>query len=144
MDLQYVIETDKSIYNLGEEVHALHRITNPFDVSVDISLFQSPGFDLWVVQDEEKIWSYQQWFFPVIWSKTIDPGETLEYNYTWDMMDYDDNPVAPGEYEVVGVVYGGGPSVSTPITIIPEPGTLLLMLMGFGAVAGRKRRKSKC
>ncbi len=126
-DLEYSLETDKTIYQLGETVYATHTITNPLDVPVDVEFAQESGFDLWVLKNGERIWQQYTAFKCVIWTRTFAPGEILEFDYTWDMTDNDGNAVLPGEYELVGVIYGHGRNVSTNITIVPEPAMVTLM-----------------
>ena len=139
-DLEYSIETDKTVYQLGETVYVTHTITNPLDVPVSIELSQEPGFNLWVMQGNTEIWAAYRVFAQVIGSQGFAPGEILELNYTWDMTDYDDNLVLWGEYELVGVIYGGGRDVSTNITIVPEPTTIMLLVFGGLSILRSNRR----
>ena len=131
---EYALETDKAIYQLGETVYATHTITNTLDVSVDLEFRKAPGFDLWVLDYGETTWQAYTLFLTVVWTRTFEPGEILEFDYTWDMTDNDGNPVLPGEYDMVGVNYGDDNHVITNITIVPEPATVILM--GLAGIYG--------
>ncbi len=137
--LESSVETDKTIYQLGETVFATHTITNPQDYSVNATFTQSPGFNLWVMQGDTEIWAAYRAFAQVIWTRTFEPGEILELNYTWDMTDNENNTVSPGEYEIMGVTYGIGQNVSTNITIVPEPTTIGLLAMGLVAILHKRK-----
>ena len=117
----------------------MRGITSPisYDIPLSIQLKSSPGFDLWVMEDGNKIWSRYRIFAAVVWTFTLDPGESVHHEYEWDMRDYDGNLVAPGDYEIVGVTYGAR-DVSTTITIVPEPAGITLVC--FGAIAILRRR----
>ena len=139
-DIEYYIQVDKAAYDLGENVEMLYRVTNLTDVDVTIPCSRSPEFNLWVQEDEETVWmKVQGWY----WSSPgipLSAGESTELTHDWDMIDDNDNLVAPGIYDVVGVMYnepwndfnGRDPiptEVAVPITIIPEPASLLLVGM---------------
>ncbi len=131
---EYALETDKAIYQLGETVYVSHTITNTLDVSVELEFRKEPGFDLWVMQGDSTIYIEYPFAKWVTWTRTFEPGEILEFDYTWDMTDNDGNPVLPGEYDMVGVNYGDDNHVITNITIVPEPATVTLM--GLAGIYG--------
>jgi len=128
--IEYYIQTDKAVYNLGENVQMLYRVTNLGDEEVLIGCSRSPEFNLLVQKDGETIWMKVQgwyWFSPGI---TLSAGESEEIRCNWDMKDNDGNLLEPGVYNVVGVMYNepwndynhGIPyatEVAVPITIIP-------------------------
>jgi len=139
----YFLDTDKAVYQLGEQVHAVHRLTNEGDEDYRLQKITTPVFDLWVLDiDGDKIWSYNMIVLPgnAGWL-TVAPGESVLREYTWDMTDYQGNFVSPGAYELVGVIYGGA-HVRTGITVVPEPTTLGVVLAGFGfAIIRRGARR---
>jgi hypothetical protein len=140
----YSIETDRDTYQLGQVVHAVHRVANDGDADFTMEILQTPGFDLHVLaEDGGKVWSAHRAFALNVWYLTLGPGESVERNYAWDMIDEFGAPVAPGEYQIVGVIYGTGGSVATSITIMPEPASLLVGISGFFFVLGRGRRTSR-
>jgi len=145
-DLGYEITltTDKTVYSLGEEVHAVHRIYNPYEGPVTIQLLCTPGFDLWAMRDDVKVWGYWRMFHAFGGPYDLPPGWTV-FEYAWDMTDtWGEVLVSPGEYEMVGVIHSDSypPSnwISTPITIVPEPGTGL-MLLAFAFVGLIRKRQ---
>lgn len=106
--IQYIIETDRDVYELGENVLATQKVVNPSQWRFTLQLDVDPGFDLWVLRDGVKVWSEHTAFRMIIWEMVVGPGETLQYDYVWDMRDYEGDLVAPGEYEIRSVIYGGG------------------------------------
>ena len=113
-------------------------MVNPSPWKFTLALNMTPGFDLWVLEDGVTIWSQHTCFFMYGSSVIVEPGETLQYDYVWDMRDYEGNLVGPGEYEVRSVIYGGGENVSTGITIVPEPVTLGILLLTSGLLLRKK------
>ncbi len=149
-NLEYTIETDKAIYQLGEQVHIVQEYSNLSDDAVTFIFYQSPGFDMWVLKGADVIWHQVKGWQNDIAHPTLSAGESFRSEYSWGMVDDNGNPVAPGEYEVLGVMVGGpDPAMagceypaapSTTITIIPEPTTLVSLLVGLGLTSMRKRR----
>jgi len=148
-DIEYYIQADDSVYNLGEDIEMLFRVTNLREEDVTISCSRDPEFNFWVQKDEESIWTQIQswyWFSPGI---EILAGEFEERIYTWDMIGDDENPVGIGTYNVVGLMYNepwndyyGNPvpsEVPVEITIVPEPSSLVLFMAGL-SVLFRKRK----
>jgi hypothetical protein len=136
------LETDKGVYQLGEEVQAVHRFTNQADADYRLQKNTTPVFDLWVLDDQgKKIWSQYMVILPgnAGWL-TVVPGESVVHEYTWDMTDYQGNLVAPGTYELVGVMYGGF-DARRAITVVPEPATMGLVLLGVLFVTFRRRTR---
>lgn len=74
--------------------------------------------------------------------------------WTWDQTDLNRNPLPPGIYDIVGTTTGitteynpvtritildpAGPVVDT--AIVPEPGTIILVTLGFAGVFRVRRR----
>ncbi len=138
-DLEYSIQTDKDTYYLGETVHAYHSVTNPLDVSYTFQFHRAPGFFLRVEQDGNTVWERGA-FKQVPWDLTLLPDETAEQEYIWYMLDNSGNLVDPGQYELVSTTGGSFEDSSTTITVIPEPTTLVSLLVGLGFTSLRKRR----
>ncbi len=152
-DIKYYIQTDKTVYDLGEDVDMLYRVTNLGSEDVTIPCSRAPEFNLWVQKNEETIWSLVHWFKWYSPGVELLAGESIEIPHNWDMKDDNDNLVGPGIYDVVGVMYNEPwnydnlgsyiiTEVGVPITIIPEPSTLALL--GVGLLYSRyKQKKSK-
>jgi len=153
-DIEYYIQTDKAVYNLGEEVQMLYRVTNLTGNPVDIGMvLMGPWCDFIITDDDNNdIWQYVRVIPPSGWEMLhLEPDESREYQITWDMISdngtffdpYDDYPVGPGSYNITGELklsnayIDNKVPVSLSIEIIPEPATLLLF--GLGALLLRKR-----
>src|SRR4030043_817554 len=144
-NIEYYIQTDKSVYGLGEGVELLYTITNLRDeVFLVVDFF--PIWDILVTTNEvenfREVWSLH-WYGggptgPVLFR--LEADETWEFTYIWNQIDHrgtpeigDDTQVSPGVYIVSGVFQGIegisnviDTSVAVDITIIPEPGSLVL------------------
>jgi len=156
--IEYYMQTDKSVYDLGEEVQTLFRVTN---LGVEIAIFDFPLAEseqsLFTVEEEGvRIWGRRVDFSRVISGFVLNPGEFKEYTGIWNMTadngtlnPDDDWLISPGTYDVVGRLnltggtYIGDENtrVSVLVTIIPEPATLALL--GAGIIGFLTYRKTK-
>lgn len=162
--IEYYIQTDKAVYNLGENVEILYRVTNLTDNPVSIgekSLF-SPDYDVIITDDgDTKVWQYILTLPPPPTPPEttmfhLEPYESKDYQTTWDLTNdngtsdrTDDLPVDPGMYNVTGELnlyfWEEIVPVSVSVETIPEPATFLLLGLGGLAVflCGRGRRTDK-
>lgn len=140
MKVPYTIETNKAVYSIGETVNVVHRIVNDSPFPVGIELQQTPGFDLKIAQGEEIIWQRFNGYSTNITNITIQPGESLERHYFWDLTNWNTGAlVSSGKYEVTGVIYGDL-DVSVGITVVPElKGIWVFVLLGASLAMCRKR-----
>jgi hypothetical protein len=152
-DVEYYVQTDKAVYNLGEDVDFLYRVTNLRDEEWRIEW----GFPIFDVIAEEKdgenfneIWNWS-------WDKihpmgpmvvTIGPQESIELNEVWPQIDLngsleieDHTHVPPGLYRISGVCHPTDISIPVEISIIPEPSSLVIFLTGLSILITRKRIK---
>ncbi|MHC4284344.1 MAG: hypothetical protein ACYSWZ_15435 [Planctomycetota bacterium] len=131
-DIEFYVETDKSIYYLGENVEILYRLTKLGFPSATISCHQDPPLNLVVLKDGKTVWMKVQGWWQVIVDLQLFPNIPVEITSSWDMNDFNDVPVEPGIYDVLGVIYDtiGIPDVGVRITILPEPRTITV---GLGA-----------
>jgi hypothetical protein len=142
-DVEYYIHTDKAVYNLGQDVQMLYRVTNMGDEGVTFTTAGIPPWNFWVEKDGECIWSAVQGWYAMPAFVQLGPGESEEfpdYNppYIWDMRDDENNLINFGEYDVIGGLYPaiGGlgldydyTKVAVPMQIIPEPASFLLFAL---------------
>jgi len=148
-DIEYYIQTDKAIYDLGETVEMLYRVTNLGieDVTFEFAYQQQCSFEVW--DAETRIWGWPKQVNPAGSIFTLQPGEFKEYLKDWDMMN--DNAgtlVTPGNYDVTGrlayfPIHDRYVPVSVQIEIIPEPSTLLLLGVSLVGLLACNRKKKK-
>ena len=151
------LEADKAVYHWGEEVQLVHLVTNTSDTDFTFWFAgSSPRWDLYAFENaagleplsllmtQEPVWGrgddaclpwYQTWSLPL----TLSPGQTLEYHYTWDLRDEDGELVPHGVYEVVETITLAG----ARFTVMPEPGTLILLCSGSILALIRRVRGSR-
>ena len=152
-DVEYYIQTDKPVYNLGENVQILYRVTNLGDEDVTFSPLPRPEWNFWVEKDGEHIWRAVNTWYGSITEFTLSSGESKEFPafsspYVWDMRDDEDNLINIGEYEVIGGFDAGTAEnyyysrVAVPITIVPEPGSLVLFAAGLPILKYFRKRRS--
>ena len=153
--IEYYIQTDKSVYNLGEDVEILYRITNLTDQEWEVMggaplriIFVAPKDAEWF----ESIW---QWFEPGPPGPTglrLEPGRSTEINETWPQIDMqgtpepgDDTQVPPGIYRITGFLFlhqhPTDTDVAVDVTIVPEPGSLILFVIGLPIANYINRRR---
>jgi len=156
--VQYYIQTDKSIYELGENVNILYRVSNLTDGSVTLGRVTDdpPAYYAFrVTQGNNQIWSY--FYMTVVFETipfTLEPLQTKEFQTPWNMMNdngtrwpkTDDFLINPGVYNIIGeldLVPGERVPVSVSINVIPEPSSLLLVGTGLLGILTRNRTSRK-
>lgn len=128
-DIEYYIQTDKSVYDLGEDVDVLYRVTNLSDEDVEYKFTYGPidnTCDWMVDKDELRIWdNLGRGATTVLTSFNLGPSEFYEYTHTWNMTYKNGDNIFPGNHNVTGVL-GYPPDheryvpVSVPITITTD------------------------
>ncbi len=158
--IEYYIQTDKAVYDVGEDVEFLFRVTNMRGEDVRIYGW-FPMRDIIVEEQEGDNWQAlwkRHWFKvgpggPV--SINLEPGEFSEISGSWPQTDWnetteieDDFQVLPGSYRVSGTLKGRiGDSeyldsrISLDITIVPEPATILTLAFGIYGLRHLKRKR---
>ncbi|NIP24463.1 MAG: hypothetical protein GWN67_06500 [Phycisphaerae bacterium] len=131
-DIEFYVETDKSLYYLGENVQMLYRLTKLGFPSATILCHQDPPLNLVVLKDGKTVWMKVQGWWQVMVELPLFPNIPVEITSSWDMNDVNGVPVGPGTYDVFGVIYDttGIPDVGVRITILPVPRTITV---GLGA-----------
>jgi len=141
--IEYYLQTDKFVYNLGEDVEMLFRVTNLRDEDVLIGCSRKGEFNLWVQKDSETIWARSHWFAWFSPGVELSAGESIDVSHIWNMVDDTGSLIEPGDYSIVGVMYNEPwnyyynhrgyiiTHVGVPMSIIPEPGSLSLFIVGI-------------
>jgi hypothetical protein len=156
--VEYYIQTDKSIYELGENVNILYRVSNLMNESVTLGRVTDdpPAYYAFrVTQNDNQIWSYfyMTGVFETI-PFTLEPFQIKEFQTAWDMMNdngtrwpkTDDFLIDPGIYNIIGeldLVPGERVPVSVSINVVPEPSSLLLFGAGLIGIFTRNRTNLK-
>jgi len=149
--IEYYIQTDKAVYDLGEEVEMLYRVTNLRDESVTFGFGWYPVYQFWVGKKGEQIWSAIGTRLAVATKLTLMPGESRMFPdfrppFIWDMRDAENTLVGLGKYNVVGGLYNGSghydyTEVEVSIEIVPEPSSFLLFALGVFGIQAKHRNK---
>ena len=152
--IEYYIQTDKAVYDLGENVDILYRVTNLTENPITLGEgHRWPDCYGFIVKDnaDNNVWLLPR-DIPIL--PTMNFGLSAygsrEYERLWNMMndngtslEIDDFPVPPGLYTVTGELWLYDPyekvPVSVSIEIIPEPATVLFL--GLGSLALIRRRR---
>ena len=149
--IEYSIEIDKSVCDLGEHFEFLYEVTNVTDEDVQIGCSQSPELNVMIRNSQEETVGQLFWVsLPRPRGVRLAPGESrVLAGYSWEMTDLADYPIEPGDnlepgnYYVVGIMYNQGwnlyhqgifvpTEIGVEIMIIPEPATFAFLLVGMG------------
>jgi len=105
-DIEYYMQTNKSVYSLGENVKMLYRLTNlshSNSVKFEFSNLQQWSFE--VRDGTTTIWWWPKMINPALSQFTLYPGDVKGYFKEWDMMnDNTGTIVTPGTYDVIGAL----------------------------------------
>jgi len=101
--IEYRVQTNKRVYELGENVEIWFTVTNRRNEPVKIACSQYPEFNLWV-KGIHIVWSLAG-IQPTKHSIDLAPGQSAGLCQTWDMKNSKGSLIAPGIYTVVGVMY---------------------------------------
>jgi hypothetical protein len=152
-NIEYYIEVEKSVYDLGEDVEFLYRITNLRDEEwrvityypiVDVVVDEKDGEDF----NEIWNWSWSQVYpmGPTVF--TLGSQESMELNASWPQINLhgsveieDHTQVLAGSYRLSGICYISDVSIPVDIDIVPEPGSVTLFIMGISVLMRSKRKK---
>ena len=151
-NIEYYMQVNKPIYDLGEDVAMLYRVTNLGVGNVTFTFTSGPledRCDYIVEKDGDRIWdNIYRPSTGVITSLTLSSLESREFTHTWDMTNFGGYQVMPGDYDITGALsdlmleYAERyVPVSVSIGIIPEPASLLLLGTGFLGLILKGSRK---
>ena len=152
--IEYCIETNKVVYDLGEDVEILYTLTNQRSEALDIRGLAPMGEIAVEAREAEGFREVWVWYGsvaipggPVVLE--LESGESDAMSGTWPQIDFkgnwhieDDTDVLPGQYRVVGRFGPTSSIVGVDIAIIPEPGSLALFAVGLLFVRQHNRRQS--
>lgn len=149
--IEYSIEIDKSVCDLGEHFEFLYEVTNVSDEDVQIGCSQGPELNVMIRNSQDETVGQLFWVaLPRPRSVHLAPGESrVLAGYSWEMTDPAGDPIEPGDnleaanYHVVGIMcnqawnlyHQGNPvptEIGVEIMIIPEPATFAFLLVGMG------------
>ncbi len=142
-NIDYYMQTDKSVYTLGENVELLYRVTNVGGDAITFSFGDQVQYRFSVDKNDSFIWGVPKVGFPALSEFVLQPGEHKEYAEVWDMLDNQGITITPGLYNVTGslnylTVHERYVPVSVQIEIIPEPATIFLLGIGCFLLRIRK------
>lgn len=141
-DIEYYLQADKNIYDQGENIDILFRVTNQGDEVLWIGT-SYPIMDLFIYEKEGELynqiwnWSWDKLFpaGPVIFK--LQPNESVELNSIWGQIDLNNslNPedhiqVSPGSFKISGYLNPTDINVTLDIVVIPEPTSIILLFIG--------------
>jgi len=127
--IEYYVQTDKSVYHLGEDVELLYRVSNLSEDDVEFIFSYGPlenTCDWMVDKDQLRMWdNLGRPSTDAFTSFSLSPSESFEYSHTWNMTDKNGDDILPGNYNVTGVLgyretHDRYVPVSVQIEIIPS------------------------
>jgi len=142
-NIEYYIQTDRAVYNLGEDVETLYRVTNLRDETWSVTAF-IPVMVI-IVEEREgesfnEIWPCEQYPLALV-PFHLEPNGYADISVIWPQIDTmgtweieDDTQVSPGIYRISGSFHSRSAvdsTVAVDITIIPEPCSLVLFVGGL-------------
>lgn len=102
-DLTFTLETDKAVYEEGEEVKIAYKVRNKGNGEAVIKFSSSQLYDIIVSNkdgDDVWHWSAGQSFSQAETTLTINPGQTETYEVQWDQNDNNGDTVPLGTYRI--------------------------------------------
>lgn len=126
--IEVSVETDKDVYQLGEDVTVFVTAYNPNQESVILGFGSS--LTSTYLMDGHFDWSEGKVFVPSGSLLTIQANESFTWNRTHGIRERELYALDVGVHSVVGEVVGHGQSDAISFEVIPEPATLLLLLVG--------------
>ena len=149
--IEYYLQTNKSVYDLGEDVEILYRITNLTDQQWTVSGIGSLRFILVAPKGTEwfdPIWEWYELAPPGPTGLTLQPNGSIEVSVVWPQIDTqgtrdpgDDTQVPPGIYTITARLRPTDTNVAVDVTIVPEPGSLILFVVGLPIANYINRRR---
>jgi len=142
--IEVSVETDKTIYQLGEEVMVSITAHNPNDQDLILTL----GVDIQAtyIMDDIYNWAEGRTTLPAYFTYTLTPYNSITWELTHGPSEMQDYSLNIGLHSVVGEVLavelvGDDARFSEPVTfeVIPEPISILLMTSGLLGIWFRRK-----
>jgi hypothetical protein len=146
-NIEYYMQTDEPVYQLGDTVEMLYSATNlgPEEVTIGwVAADPLAHYTFAVMQGDAQIWRYNYLTMVLGFEPfTLVPYQSRSFQTTWNLMHNnstpwnldDDFPVSPGTYTAIGEL-DLVPSlkcnrvpVSVCIQVVPEPATIFLLAL---------------
>jgi hypothetical protein len=151
--IEYYIQTDKAVYDLGQEVEIRYRITNLTDQQWQVGGV-TPGWMIFVAPKGAEwfdgIWEWAEPGPPGPTGLRLQPNEFMEISEMWPQINMqgtphepgDDIQIPPGIYRITACLKLTDTNVAVDVTIVPEPTSMALFLAGMSIFIAfdRKRR----
>jgi len=103
--IEYYMQTNKSVYSLGETVEMLYRVTNLRDHEVTFNFNDQVQHYFTVKDNGNLIWDAPKVGPPAGSAFVLQPNGYKEYSETWDMVDNQGILITPGTYEITGSLH---------------------------------------
>jgi hypothetical protein len=148
--IEYYIETDKIVYDLGEDVAFVYRISNLTDEEWEVR-WLGLGADIVIEAKEEGFREVWAWSWGIATDGgpkrlVLQAGESAEILDVWPQVDYrgtgkldDDMPAIPGTYRVTGSFLPTETSFAVEISVVPEPTSIIFLCGGIAFVRFKRR-----
>lgn len=146
-NIEYYMQTDKAVYDLGENVEMLYRVTNLGSENITFNFDDQVQYCFLVKDNGNTIWDTPKAGFPGGSIFVLQPNNFKEYSKDWNMLNNQGSSIRPGTYYVTGSLHpvfliqeDKYAPVSVQVEIIPEPATLGLVGLGLaGLYLNRKK-----
>jgi len=104
------VQTDKREYITGEQMELSIHILNPSSSSIRLDFNSTQRYDLIILKDKEEVWrwSSDKMFAMALGSLVLEPYEERGYTEVLETAG-----VAPGEYELAGIITSRPPLKAT-------------------------------
>ena len=104
------VQTDKREYVTGEQMELSIHILNPSSSSIRLDFNSTQRYDLIILRDKEEVWrwSSDKMFAMALGSLVLEPYEERGYTEVLETAG-----VAPGEYELAGIITSRPPLKAT-------------------------------
>jgi len=119
--IEYYMQTDKSVYRLGENVEMLYRVTNLGDEDVTFWFGNLQQCYFEVNDGETLVWGWPKQTQPAISCFTLGPGQWASYYKLWSMLSDSGVLIIPGTYYVSGELISASVETSCTDGVLREP-----------------------